>query len=130
MAFSAIRLGAYEPVKQAIQRQTGVESGIGLLFVRMAAGCTTGTMAILAAQPTDVVKIRMQAEVRSVGQKSKYNGVMDAYVNIAKKEGIKGLYKGNKLIRYFSTPFSAKKYLINLIYFSYSFKHSEFKTEF
>ncbi len=30
-------------------------------MVRIAAGMTTGTMAILAAQPTDVVKIRMQA---------------------------------------------------------------------
>ena len=36
-------------------------SGGGFLMVRIAAGMTTGTLAILAAQPTDVVKIRMQA---------------------------------------------------------------------
>jgi hypothetical protein len=35
-----------------------VSSGGGFLLVRIAAGITTGTLAILAAQPTDVVKIR------------------------------------------------------------------------
>ena len=34
--------------------------GAGLLMVRIAAGVTTGTLAILAAQPTDVVKIRFE----------------------------------------------------------------------
>eukprot|EP00095_Tigriopus_kingsejongensis_P003181 maker-scaffold91_size383040-snap-gene-1.24 protein:Tk03181 transcript:maker-scaffold91_size383040-snap-gene-1.24-mRNA-1 annotation:"hypothetical protein DAPPUDRAFT_332854" len=94
MAFSAIRIGAYERVKRFIQDTTGLDSGIGFLFVRIAAGSATGTMAILTAQPTDVVKVRMQAEVRAPGQKSKYRGVMDAYTTIGRKEGIKGLYKG------------------------------------
>ena len=62
----------------------------------MAAGISTGCMAILSAQPTDVVKIRMQAEVRAPGQKSRYNGVLHAYTTIAKTEGIRGLYKGKK----------------------------------
>ena len=71
-----------------------VDSGIGMLFIRMAAGISTGCLAILSAQPTDVVKIRMQAEVRAPGQKSRYNGVIHAYVTIAKTEGMRGLYKG------------------------------------
>ena len=62
--------------------------------MRIAAGSATGTMAILAAQPTDVVKVRMQAEVILPGQKSRYNGVIDAYTTIAKTEGMRGLYKG------------------------------------
>lgn len=94
MAFSAIRIGAYERVKKFIQDGTGLDSGIGLLFVRIAAGSATGTMAILTAQPTDVVKVRMQAEVREPGQRSQYRGVVDAYSTIARKEGIRGLYKG------------------------------------
>ncbi len=65
-----------------------------MLFVRIAAGCTTGTLAILSAQPTDVVKIRMQAEKVSESGASRYNGVFDAYKTIAKTEGFKGLYKG------------------------------------
>ena len=70
------------------------DSGIGFLFVRIAAGITTGTLAIFSAQPTDVVKVRMQAEMKKIGEKSRYKGVVDAYVTIAKTEGFQGLYKG------------------------------------
>jgi len=91
MAFSAIRIGAYEPVKDRYQEITGVTGGIGLLGVRVAAGVTTGTLAILAAQPTDVVKVRMQAG----GGAARYNGVMDAYSTILRNEGMAaGLYRG------------------------------------
>ena len=65
-----------------------------MLLVRIAAGITTGTLAIFSAQPTDVVKVRMQAEVKKQGEKSRYKGVVDAYVTIAKTEGFQGLYKG------------------------------------
>ena len=64
------------------------------MLVRIAAGITTGTLAIFSAQPTDVVKVRMQAEVKKQGEKSRYKGVVDAYVTIAKTEGFQGLYKG------------------------------------
>ena len=37
----------------------GVSSGLGLMMVRIGAGMTTGTLAILAAQPTDVVKVTL-----------------------------------------------------------------------
>ncbi len=95
MAFSAIRLGAYEPLKQYLQKRTGVESGPGLLALRIAAGCSTGALAILSAQPTDVVKIRMQAEVLKAGEKPRYSGVINAYSTIAREEGFRrGLYKG------------------------------------
>ena len=67
---------------------------MGLLLVRIAAGVTTGTLAILSAQPTDVVKIRMQADVRAPGEAARYRGVIHAYKDIAVKEGMAGLYKG------------------------------------
>jgi len=92
MAFSAVRIGAYETVRDFYQQATGISQGIGLMFVRICAGVTTGTLAILSAQPTDVVKIRMQAE-RS-GTK-RYNGVFHAYATIAREEGLRGgLYRG------------------------------------
>ncbi len=75
-----------------------MDSGFGLLLVRIAAGCTTGTLAILSAQPTDVVKIRMQAEVVAQGAGSRYRGVMDAYRTIGRTEGVRGLYKGEDTI--------------------------------
>ena len=47
-------------------------------------------IAILSAQPTDVVKIRMQAELRKPGEKSRYNGVWHAYTTVFKEEGFAG----------------------------------------
>jgi solute carrier family 25 uncoupling protein 8/9 len=91
MAFSAIRIGAYEPVKSVYVENSGQTSGLGLMGCRIAAGITTGTLAILVAQPTDVVKVRMQA----AGSKKVYNGVWDAYKTIGRNEGMmNGLYRG------------------------------------
>lgn len=91
MAFSAIRIGAYEPVKQEYVERSGQTSGLGLMGCRIAAGITTGTLAILVAQPTDVVKVRMQA----AGSRGSYKGVWDAYKTIGQVEGLKnGLYRG------------------------------------
>jgi len=91
MAFSAIRIGAYEPVKRVYVDNSGQTSGLGLMGCRIAAGITTGTLAILVAQPTDVVKVRMQA----AGSKKVYNGVWDAYKTIGRNEGMmNGLYRG------------------------------------
>jgi len=91
MAFSAIRIGGYETVREFYQDLSGAKTGFQMLGIRIAAGVTTGTLAILCAQPTDVVKVRMQA----AGGKGQYKGVLDAYTSIAKKEGFKsGLYRG------------------------------------
>ena len=42
MAFSAIRIGAYETVKQKYVQISGAEGTLTLLGVRIAAGVTTG----------------------------------------------------------------------------------------
>ncbi|KTF93095.1 hypothetical protein cypCar_00028441 [Cyprinus carpio] len=60
---------------------------------RLMAGCTTGAMAVALAQPTDVVKVRFQAQI-SAGASKRYHGTMDAYRTIAKEEGFRGLWKG------------------------------------
>ena len=63
--------------------------------MRISAGITTGGLAVLFAQPTDVVKVRMQAQVKSVtGGRPRYTGTMNAYSTIARKEGMAGLWKG------------------------------------
>lgn len=50
-------------------------------------------MAVAIAQPTDVVKVRFQAQARVEGGR-RYQGTLDAYKTIAKEEGLKGLWKG------------------------------------
>lgn len=67
-----------------------LDVGIGS---RLMAGCTTGAMAVAVAQPTDVVKVRFQAQI-GAGANKRYHGTMDAYRTIAKEEGFRGLWKG------------------------------------
>lgn len=92
MSFASIRIGLYDTMKQLYS--SGSDSaGIG---TRLLAGCTTGAMAVALAQPTDVVKVRFQAQVRlpESGSVMRYSSTIDAYKTIARNEGVKGLWKG------------------------------------
>lgn len=61
--------------------------------VRVMAGITTGALAVLFAQPTDVVKVRLQAG--NNGRSAvRYSSTLQAYKNIATDEGARGLWKG------------------------------------
>ncbi|XP_029923314.1 mitochondrial uncoupling protein 2-like [Myripristis murdjan] len=92
MSFASVRIGLYDSMKQLYTRESE-NAGIGS---RLMAGCTTGAMAVAFAQPTDVVKVRFQAQVRNpeVGSAQRYSSTIDAYRTIARDEGIKGLWKG------------------------------------
>ncbi|KAK2823197.1 hypothetical protein Q7C36_019797 [Tachysurus vachellii] len=90
MSFASVRIGLYDSMKQFYTR--GSENA-GILS-RLLAGCTTGAMAVSFAQPTDVVKVRFQAQARLSDGAKRYNGTMDAYRTIARTEGIRGLWKG------------------------------------
>ncbi|KAG8232059.1 hypothetical protein J437_LFUL012010 [Ladona fulva] len=108
MCFASVRLGLYDSVKEVYARLlipdvdgSGRNLGIGALGVatRVAAGITTGGLAVLLAQPTDVVKVRFQAEQRTLaGPKTsgslRYSSTLQAYRTIAKEEGVRGLWKG------------------------------------
>jgi solute carrier family 25 uncoupling protein 8/9 len=63
---------------------------------RVAAGLTTGALAVLLAQPTDVVKVRLQAQQQSLGTGTvpRYKSTLQAYQVIARQEGVRGLWKG------------------------------------
>lgn len=92
MTFASVRIGLYDTMKQFYTRGSD-NVGIGS---RLLAGCTTGAMAVAFAQPTDVVKVRFQAQSRGPesGAVKRYNSTLEAYKVIARDEGIKGLWKG------------------------------------
>lgn len=90
MSFASVRIGLYDSMKQFYTR--GSENAS--IVTRLMAGCTTGAMAVAFAQPTDVVKVRFQAQVRQADGVKRYNGTMDAYRTIARDEGVRGLWKG------------------------------------
>ncbi|XP_016063955.1 PREDICTED: mitochondrial uncoupling protein 3 [Miniopterus natalensis] len=92
MSFASIRIGLYDSVKQLYTPKGSDHCSI---ITRILAGCTTGAMAVTCAQPTDVVKVRFQANMHlGPGGNKKYSGTMDAYRTIAREEGISGLWKG------------------------------------
>ncbi|OWF50193.1 mitochondrial uncoupling protein 3-like [Mizuhopecten yessoensis] len=94
MCFSSIRLGGYDEVKK--QYKGLIYNDINKkdnLFIRISSAITTGSVCVWFAQPTDVVKVRMQAQ--SKGVPNRYSGCIDAYRTIAKQEGVRhGLWKG------------------------------------
>lgn len=100
MCFASIRIGLYDSIKllylQTLNggRNSANKSTNASISVRICAGITTGGLAVLFAQPTDVVKVRMQAEARSATGIKRYSSTMNAYSTIARKEGVAGLWKG------------------------------------
>ncbi|KAJ0063765.1 hypothetical protein NL108_006712 [Boleophthalmus pectinirostris] len=92
MTFASVRIGLYDSMKQFYTRGSG-DVGIG---TRILAGSTTGAMAVAFAQPTDVVKVRFQAQMRlpENGAVKRYDSTISAYKTIARDEGIRGLWKG------------------------------------
>ncbi|XP_010773706.1 mitochondrial brown fat uncoupling protein 1 [Notothenia coriiceps] len=88
--FASIRIGLYDNVKNFYTGGTDQAS----ILVRILAGCTTGAMAVSFAQPTDVVKVRFQAQVNLDGVARRYTGTMQAYKHIFQNEGMRGLWKG------------------------------------
>uniref|UniRef100_A0A3P9MWH7 Dicarboxylate carrier UCP2 n=1 Tax=Poecilia reticulata TaxID=8081 RepID=A0A3P9MWH7_POERE len=87
LCFASIRIGLYDNVKNFYTGDPGV-------LMRILAGCTTGAMAVSFAQPTDVVKVRFQAQMNLNGVARRYNGTMQAYRQIFLNEGLRGLWKG------------------------------------
>jgi solute carrier family 25 uncoupling protein 8/9 len=92
-AFAPIRIGLYEPVRAIYMGKDFV--GQPTVLQKIAAGLTTSAIGITVASPTDVVKVRLQAEGRlPPGVPRRYAGALDAYSKIVKQEGILGLWTG------------------------------------
>lgn len=65
------------------------------LSKKILAGLTTGALAIAIANPTDLVKVRLQAEGKlPAGAPRRYSGALNAYSTIVRQEGVKALWTG------------------------------------
>jgi len=94
--YSTLRMGFYEPFRDSIsgllpssQNKKGNDAS---LLTKILAGAAAGATGAAIANPTDLVKVRMQAE--KPGEAQRYKNTMDAFVSIYKTEGIPGLYRG------------------------------------
>lgn len=90
MCFASVKFGLYDSVKDFYLGLLHAEEGSNVM-VRIAAGLTTGFLAVFVAQPTDVVKIRFQASQGVIGE---HRSVAKEYATIVKQEGVAGLWKG------------------------------------
>ena len=90
--YGGLRIGLYEPVKNAVMQVSGGGDGLG---VKIAAGLLSGAIGITIASPTDLVKVRMQSEGRlPPGVPKKYPSAFGAYSVIVKQEGVAALWTG------------------------------------
>jgi len=86
LSYSTLRMGLYEPVKNALAPNATGDIG---LVKKIAAGMTSGAIGSALANPTDLIKIRFQAS-----KELPYRSTMDAFRQIWAAEGLRGLYKG------------------------------------
>lgn len=91
--FGGLRIGMYEPVKNFYVGKDHV--GDVPLSKKILAALTTGALGITVANPTDLVKVRLQAEGKlPPGVPRRYSGALDAYSKIVRKEGVAALWTG------------------------------------
>lgn len=56
MLYGGLRIGLYDPVKRAFMGPGAGAADVPGLHIKIAAGMTTGALAILVASPTDLVR--------------------------------------------------------------------------
>ncbi|KAF9356910.1 hypothetical protein BGX26_004542 [Mortierella sp. AD094] len=93
--YSTIRFGSYDLFK-------GIYSGMGskglrggeetTTLVKLLSGLTSGMIGSAIANPTDLIKVRLQAFWPS--GKPRYASIPDAFKSIYAEEGVRGLFRG------------------------------------
>ena len=77
--FNGLSIGLYVPVRDMITG-TLAPGENPTAFQKVMAGMLTGTIGITIANPTDVVKIRMQAQGRLPVEERMYSSSVDCYM--------------------------------------------------
>jgi hypothetical protein len=93
-SYSTIRMGLYEPFKRLVSGQRDVSSTSDLrVWQKLLAGGCAGMTGAAIANPTDLIKVRMQADTAS-GGKPRYASMRAAFAHVYRQEGWAGLYRG------------------------------------
>ena len=103
--YSGIRIGLYPLVKGVVGGGAAGDGDIGVLR-KLLAGMLTGSLGSALANPTDLVKIRIQGEAGALGpdgaystglrqgSRPSYNNSLHGLVQVFRSEGLRGLYSG------------------------------------
>ncbi|XP_054717931.1 kidney mitochondrial carrier protein 1-like [Uloborus diversus] len=84
--YGTIKIGIYYSLKNALIKNPHDET----LFTSVLCGITAGVIGSAIANPTDVLKVRLQAHKEAYSQKGMFRCFLDIYGS----EGIKGLWRG------------------------------------
>ena len=89
--YGTLRYGSYEPIKQALGKGADGEFP---LWKKVLAGTICGAGSSALCNPTDLVKVRMQAAVTGDSSSRTYRSTYHAFRSIVAEEGVVGLYRG------------------------------------
>ncbi|XP_032743669.1 mitochondrial brown fat uncoupling protein 1 [Rattus rattus] len=103
ISFASLRIGLYDTVQEYFSSGRETPASLGS---KISAGLMTGGVAVFIGQPTEVVKVRMQAQSHLHGIKPRYTGTYNAYRVIATTESLSTLWKG-------TTPNLMRNVIIN-----------------
>jgi solute carrier family 25 uncoupling protein 8/9 len=91
LVFASLRIGLYRYISEALRAPGEAVTLSG----KVLSGLVSGAIGITVANPTDLVKVRMQSEgPLAAGVAPRYRGVLDAYTSIVRVEGLRGLWTG------------------------------------
>lgn len=94
--YGSLRYGLYGPIKNSM----GIKAGEPVpLWKKIVAGGSAGAIASAIANPTDLMKVRLQTDGNIKGPDGellpkKYTGMVSAFTSIVKEEGVLGLWNG------------------------------------
>lgn len=92
-SYGSLRYGLYAPIRDAIGISPDTPKSQIPLYKKFFAGGLAGASAAFMANPTDLMKVRLQVDGMKDGVK-KYRGMVHCFGSIVKEEGVLGLWKG------------------------------------
>uniref|UniRef100_A0A8C4MNM5 Solute carrier family 25 member 30 n=2 Tax=Equus TaxID=9789 RepID=A0A8C4MNM5_EQUAS len=87
-SYGTIKIGTYQSLKRLFVERPEDET----LLINVVCGILSGVISSTIANPTDVLKIRMQAQSSTI-----QGGMIGNFINIYQQEGTRGLWKGVSL---------------------------------
>jgi len=87
--YQGFKMAVYEPMRNQLARYRGPEASAGLMD-KIAAGGLGGAMGAMIANPTDLIKVRMQADRAG----TRYRNTLHAFQDIYTREGVAAFWKG------------------------------------
>eukprot|EP00980_Cylindrotheca_fusiformis_P002878 scaffold674_cov126-Cylindrotheca_fusiformis.AAC.17 len=97
--YGSIRYGLYTPIRNALGVEHGTPKEAIPFWKKFLAGGAAGALASLAANPTDLVKVRLQTDGQlkkkdGSSRPKRYTGVTHAFFTIIREEGMWSLWNG------------------------------------